>query len=92
MLLLETASSFRDFLTQDQPLDRTLSLAFAAHFEHAGKGLSVDKANIQAAKWLIWEMNGDAFTEDVRYPEGEEMIQCLIELYGFTAAYVQSGM
>jgi hypothetical protein len=88
---MQNIQKFRELLSEDIGLNRSLVSAFASNYEHASQN-SINTANEVAAEHTYYDLISDTFTEDISFETDEnELKNFLIQQYGFTIAFVQSG-
>ena len=88
---IQNIQEFKELLSEDRGLNHFLMSAFASNYEHASQS-SINTANDVAAEYTYDDLISDAFTEDISFEIDEkELKNFLIQKYGFTMAFVQSG-
>jgi hypothetical protein len=88
---IENTQQLKGLLVEDKELNHCIKSAFASNYEHASKN-SINTANEVAAEHTYYDLISDAFTEDIIFEINQKEVQeFLINEYGFTLAFVQSG-
>lgn len=88
---IQNIQELKELLSEDRDLSHSLMSAFASNYEHASQS-SINTANEIAAEHTYYDLISDAFTEDISFEVNEKELKIfLIEQYGFTIAFVQSG-
>lgn len=88
---IQNIQKFRELLSEDIGLNRSLMSAFASNYENASQS-SINTSNEVAAEHTYYDLISDAFTEDISFEIDEnELKNFLIQQYGFTIAFAQSG-
>jgi len=89
---IETIKQFKQLLSEDYYLNNSIKSSFSSNYEHACNN-SINTANEVAAQYTYDDLVSGAFTEDIEYNINEiELKNTLIEMYGFTLAFAQSGL
>jgi hypothetical protein len=89
---IETIIQFKQLIDSDPHLSNVIKLSFSSNYEHACNN-SINTANEVAAQHTYDDLISDAFTEDIEYNFNEEEFKdFLVEKYGFTIAFAQTGL
>jgi hypothetical protein len=88
---IENIQKLKEILSEDRDLNQSIKSAFASNYEHSSRS-SINTANEVAAEYTYDDLISGAYSEDISFEIDEnELKNFLIEEYGFTISFVQSG-